>query len=199
VNGRRLGWLVVVLIAVGWWWTRDRAAEWDGRAAPSLPRQEGGGLPEPWEHAGYRIVPLARFSGEAVVLSRRRYRGDREAELAPVDLALGWAGMSEAAAINQLRIAQRGRWYEWRYRADPPLPVPEIIASSANMHLVPADAAVRRALLAVRRHQRVRFEGYLIEVRHADGWRWRSSLTRDDSGAGACEIVWTTRLTADNS
>lgn len=197
VTGKRVFWLGFALVALVWWCKRDRPADWDGRAAPAPLRQETGGLPEPWDHAGYRIVPLARFAGEAVVLSRRRYRGDREAELAPIDLALGWSGMSEAAAINRLRIAQRGRWYEWRYRGDPPLPVPEIISSSANMHFVPADAAVRRELLAVRRHQRVRFEGYLVEIRHPDGWRWRSSLTRDDSGAGACEIVWTVRLSRD--
>ena len=34
----------------------------------------------------------------------------------------------------------------------------------------------------------------LIEVRGADGWRWRSSLTREDTGAGACELVWVERI-----
>jgi hypothetical protein len=23
-----------------------------------------------------------------------------------------------------------------------------------------------------------------------DGWRWRSSLTRNDTGAGACEVIF---------
>jgi hypothetical protein len=32
--------------------------------------------------------------------------------------------------------------------------------------------------------------GYLVEARGADGWRWRSSLTREDTGAGACELIW---------
>jgi hypothetical protein len=29
----------------------------------------------------------------------------------------------------------------------------------------------------------------LIEAQASDGWRWRSSLTREDTGNGACELV----------
>lgn len=36
----------------------------------------------------------------------------------------------------------------------------------------------------------VRFHGYLIEARRDDGWHWRSSLTRNDTGNGACELIW---------
>ena len=31
-------------------------------------------------------------------------------------------------------------------------------------------------------------------MRAPDGWRWRSSLTREDTGAGACELVWVERI-----
>ena len=31
----------------------------------------------------------------------------------------------------------------------------------------------------------------------ADGWRWRSSLTRDDSGGGACELVYVCSITRE--
>jgi hypothetical protein len=34
----------------------------------------------------------------------------------------------------------------------------------------------------------------LVEVqskhKQADNWRWRSSLTRDDTGNGVCELIW---------
>ena len=36
----------------------------------------------------------------------------------------------------------------------------------------------------------MRIEGWLVEARAADGWRWRSSLTRDDTGGGSCELVF---------
>ena len=32
--------------------------------------------------------------------------------------------------------------------------------------------------------------GYLVDVDHESGWRWRTSMSRTDTGAGACEIVY---------
>lgn len=66
----------------------------------------------------------------------------------------------------------------------------EIVRSSANMHLIPADAAVAQALRGVRAGQNVRIDGWLVQADAPDGWRWRSSLTREDSGGGACELVY---------
>jgi hypothetical protein len=71
-----------------------------------------------------------------------------------------------------------------------PIPRHDIEANSANMHMIPADTIVEDTLKGVRVGQVVRISGYLVEVAGADGWRWRSSLTRDDTGNGACELVW---------
>jgi len=35
----------------------------------------------------------------------------------------------------------------------------------------------------------VELRGRLVEASRANGWRWRSSLSREDSGAGACELM----------
>ena len=45
----------------------------------------------------YTIHPLASFQATARVLGAEHYRLGREAELAPVDLALGWGPMAEDA------------------------------------------------------------------------------------------------------
>jgi len=42
----------------------------------------------------------------------------------------------------------------------------------------------------VRVGQVVALRGYLVRVQSPDGWRWNSSMTRSDSGNGACEVVW---------
>ena len=55
---------------------------------------------------------------------------------------------------------------------------------------------MRRALAQVRPDDQVRIEGWLVEASAADGWHWRSSLTREDDGAGACELVYVCALTA---
>ncbi|KAF1708812.1 hypothetical protein CSC70_11935 [Pseudoxanthomonas kalamensis DSM 18571] len=144
---------------------------------------------------GYRLTPLAGFSIEARVLSRKDYRSGRESELSPTDLALGWGRMSEDAVLSQLQISQSGRWYHYRWRDSPPLPPTEMVRNSANMHMIPADRSVARALNAVGKDSRVRIDGWLVEAQSGDGWRWRSSLSRDDSGNGACELVYVCALT----
>ena len=136
------------------------------------------------------LQPLAGFSIEARVLGREDYRMGREADISPTDLALGWGRMTDDAVISRLDISQGGRWYRYRWQGEPPIPVAEIVRSSANMHMIPADTNVAAALKRIEPGQRVRIDGWLVEVRGNDGWRWRSSLTREDSGGGACELVY---------
>ena len=136
------------------------------------------------------LQPLAGFSIDARVLSREDYGLGREADYSPTDLALGWGRMGDEAVLSKLAISQASRWYHYRWRGDPPIPPREIVESSANMHMIPADATVASALHAVEPGQRVRIDGWLVQLDANDGWHWRSSLSREDSGGGACELVY---------
>ena len=62
------------------------------------------------------------------------------------------------------------------------------------MHMVPADAYVRRQLDKIRPGDIVQAEGMLIDIDHPSGFRWRTSLTREDTGGGSCEIFYLERL-----
>jgi hypothetical protein len=137
---------------------------------------------------GYRITPLAQFEVEARVLSAERYWLGREADLAPVDLALGWGPMSDQSVLDQIEIWQSSRFYFWKSN-QLPIPANEISEHSANMHLIPANKYVDRQLKSARAGNVVRFTGYLVQIEAGDGWRWRSSMTRADTGNGACEVV----------
>ncbi|MDB6094550.1 MAG: hypothetical protein JWM32_2112 [Verrucomicrobia bacterium] len=186
--------LLGVIILAGWFYFHESPAHWRGMPAAHDPVQAPGPLPAPFLRGDYTITPLARYSVTAVVLSRDRYRNDRGADISPVDLALGWGPMSVSSVINELKISQGGRFYEFSYSAEPPLDQRQIEIHSANTHCLPADDAVRSELLSVKRHQLVTAEGFLVEVTAADGYRWRSSLTRDDTRGGACEVFWITSL-----
>lgn len=189
-------WIILILLgAVLWACNSDAAGKWAGMPAAQVPKQTEGQLPGAFSHETYTIQPLAHYAVKAVVLSRDRYRFDRGAKLAPVDLALGWGPMSVAAVINELNISQGGRFYEYRWKGEPPLEPDVIARNSANTHCIPSSKAVQRQLLAVKRHDLVTLEGYLVEVTGSDGYRWRSSLTRDDTRGGACEVLWVTRVT----
>lgn len=187
--------LLFVLVALAAWlmWPSPKA-DWKGMPAALSPVQTKLDLPAAFKEGDYTIKPLARYNLTAVVLGRERYRYDRDAALAPVDLALGWGPMSTADAINDLKISQFGRWYEYRWSEEPSIEQEEIAENSANTHCLPADKKVRRALLRAKRHDLVTLEGYLVEVTDLKGYRWRSSLTRNDTGAGACEVFWITKV-----
>jgi len=167
-----------------------RLAGEDGAVQSDAP---GGMTPFPLSKASAK--PLAGFSVAARVLSRKAYGSGREADFSPVDLALGWGPMRDDAVLSQLDISQSGRFYRYRWSDQPPIPPDDIVRSSANMHLVPANSAVADALDAVDAGDRVRIDGWLVQIDANDGWRWRSSLTREDSGAGACELIYVCGVT----
>ena len=53
----------------------------------------------PFAFEGYQIRPLAQFAVRARVLGREDYRMDKEADLSPIDLALGWKQMADPAVM----------------------------------------------------------------------------------------------------
>ncbi len=189
--------LFAALLFAGWLWLGESRgiSHPPGVLVVHAPFQGDVGRLPSLAKPGYSIEPLARFSIEARVLRAERYQFDRGAELAPVDLALGWGTMSDTAVLEKLEITQSMRFYRWK-PVENRLPIPrgDIETQSANMHMVPADHEVERLLKDVRRGHIVKLSGYLIEARAADGFHWRSSLTRDDTGNGACELIWVERI-----
>lgn len=184
--------LLIVAIGVGAWnhFSTRPVSHADGTLVSNDPVQvDRSGLPE-IAMAGYRITPVAEFSLQARVLSTETYHAGREADLSPVDLALGWGPMSDSAVLDRLQISQGNRFYFYRWTGRPPIPPTDIVEHSANMHMIPANDDIKRRLGKVRTGQVVSLNGYLVRVQAPDGWRWNSSMTRSDSGNGACELVW---------
>lgn len=63
------------------------------------------------------------------------------------------------------------------------------------MHMIPGNDRIAQALAGVRKGERVRIDGWLVEANARDGWRWRSSTSRTDTGGGACEVVYVCGVT----
>jgi hypothetical protein len=62
--------------------------------------------------------------------------------------------------------------------------------SAANMHLIPATGTLEDELKRVRPGNVVRLQGQLVSALGPNNFTWRSSLTRADSGDGACELFY---------
>ena len=161
--------------------------------APDAPRQFEPLAPGEFVFREHRLKPLQSYEIRARVASREDYRLDRGAELAPTDLAVVWGPMSDEAVLSKYSITQGGRWYHWRSESEP-VPRDVVIANSANMHMIPANETVARRLASVRPGQLIRASGSLVEARGKDGFAWRSSLSRTDTGDGSCELMFVEEL-----
>ena len=143
----------------------------------------------------FRMVARAHFEITARVLRKEHYRFDRMAGASPVDLALGWQRMSDSAILDQMTCGQGQRFYECSWRKKDLIDWNHFTTQSANMHMIPATKKVEETLMSVRKGQIVSLRGYLVDVHHPNGGKWRTSLIREDWGPGACEIIWVTHLT----
>ena len=175
------------------WWTERPVAQPSGVVAPEPPTQIGVKDIRWFDRGMYQITPLASFEIKARILGRENYLFDAGAELVPVDLALGWGPMSDSEVLEHIDISQSGRFYFWKVKQFP-IPRRDIETHSANMHLIPANDRVEAILDDTREGQVVALRGYLVRADRADGWEWQSSLTREDTGAGACELIWVEEL-----
>ena len=189
-------WLLVLPLLWAAWdhWQARPIVHPPGVLASAAPVQSDlGPTPPQLAKPGYQIVPLQSFSLVARVLGKERYRFDEGADISPLDLALGWGPMSDEAILDAFDISQGGRFYFWHVKQFP-IPRREIETHSANMHMIPATEEIEHRLSSIRPGHVLSLAGYLVEVRGRNGWRWRSSLTREDTGAGACELVWVEKL-----
>ena len=185
--------LVLIMMLVGaalWQYDQNRViAQDDGAVAAADPIQRNLSNAPSFSYEGYSFTPLADFTLEARVLSRKKYSRGREGDLSPLDLALGWGPMSDNQVLEKIDISQRNRFYHWRVEQFP-IPKKDIIRHSSNMHMIPSDEQVARQLAEVRKGDVVAITGQLVKINAGDGWRWKSSLSRTDTGNGACELVW---------
>ena len=140
------------------------------------------------------ITGLATFSAHVMVLSRRDYPtkpSDVLSGVSPTDLAVAWGDAALEPAREAVEIRQADRRYYWRARkSDADIPgVGNFTRLSGNWHMFPSDDATAAALKSIEAGDIVEMEGDLVEVIFQNGSWYRSSLSREDTGDGACEII----------
>lgn len=138
---------------------------------------------------------LASYDITARVLSRSNYRFDTGSKIAPMDLALGWGPMSLPGLSEKLSVTQSFRYYRYSWKDTPPLDPGQIAANSANVHIIPANDTVKSKLDKIHKGQIVNLQGFLVRFQDENGWTWKSSLTRHDTGDGSCELMYVEDVT----
>ena len=179
------------------WWTSEReVVHPPGILAPGEPVQVAYDGDRRIAHNEHLLHLRARFEIEARVLRKSIYRLDGGADVAPVDLGVGWGPMSDSAIVDLLEFSQMGRFLYWKPR-DParfPLAPDAIVRHAGQLHLIPANREIESRLRRLRPGAHVAIGGWLVDVTGPNRFVWRTSLTRTDTGAGACEIVYVETL-----
>lgn len=106
---------------------------------------------------------------------------------------LAWGVPSQPLLYRSLDINQTGRWFFYRF--DPAkIDHQQIKDCMANIHSIPADKEIEKKLARVSSGDLIDFEGYLVDATMTDRPTWKTSLSRTDSGTGACELLYITKL-----
>ncbi|HSZ09956.1 MAG TPA: hypothetical protein VK794_15550 [Steroidobacteraceae bacterium] len=164
----------------------------DGVLAEADPRQSNVANGEKIQVGRWTLTVRATYEITARVLGREPYHFDSLSDLVPEDLALGWGPMSDSRVLKTLEISQGNRFYYWHTTAATLIDRETIITHSANTHVIPQDSAIAHRLERLRPGEIVTLSGELVDGVRSDG-RWiKTSLVRNDTGAGACEVMLVT-------
>jgi hypothetical protein len=149
----------------------------------------------------YEVTPLFDYVISGLVVHRLDYSWfsiDRSEKIFALDLCLIW-GANLRHKVHQartIRFSQDCRFcfVEWREQ------LPFSMAELSNNHLLTNQPEVEKTLNRIRTGDQLKLRGKLVKVnarligkggRHdSEAVRWTSSTTRNDTGAGACEVIY---------
>lgn len=148
------------------------------------------------------LTPKAQYKISGRVVSLRHYYRDWYSKLSPVDLAMAWGELSTNKYDDDLQFYHSDRYYNYRYKGSFPGDPKMIATHTANEHLIPANKTIFKTLKSIKEGETVELSGQLVDVewmdKTAEGNKMDTSLTRDDVGAGACEIIYVTKVKIKN-
>jgi hypothetical protein len=165
-----------------------------GQLAPDDPQQHLLTSAERILVGEFTLEPRARYDIAARVLSVERYHVGVEAKLSPIDYAVGWGEMSDSDVLKHYRLSQGSRFFSI-HPDEQAIPLRQAMLQASNMHLIPANRSIEKTLLSARAGHIAQMSGYLVKASRNDGFVWNSSLSREDQGPGACELMYVDSIT----
>lgn len=144
----------------------------------------------------FKLDLLAEYKIEAVVKGVKSYHNDGPGSASPMDFILIWGNLNQPDVDKVIHYSQYSRWYHFTVSDIARISVSEVSRHSANTHIIPADEEVLKILKHVKKGDYVSLSGYLVRVYEKDSGDSgiASSLTREDTGAGACEVFYVAKV-----
>jgi hypothetical protein len=149
---------------------------------------------------GLTIIPRANYKISGKVLCVRHYAGfDNASTGFPIDLGLAWGDVGKADYSRDVKFyfsndEKANQWLMFHYKDALPWSEGYFNSHVSNNHICAATQNLYNALISLKKDDLVSLEGFLAESRTADGTSMDTSLSRNDTGAGACESFYVTKL-----
>lgn len=166
----------------------------DPRAEPIQVDRQAAAVPVSRRFTTYSLTPRASYDISARVVARERFWAETPAGLIPWDFGLAWGRLVEEPYRSRIAFFQTSRFLFWSWK-DESMDRDYIASHAANVHLIPATGRVGGVLDRIRTGDVIRMEGDLVDVAGPNGFTWATSLSRTDTGPGACETIWVRAVT----
>lgn len=143
------------------------------------------------------LFPKAEYTLKGVVKSKKKY-SDYPSQISSYDLALAWGELNDEEIEDFITYSQSGRWYYYRYKSGTPVSGDYIAEHSANVHIIHKNEEILDQLNNIKEGDFILLKGYLVDVDFTEiqsDSLWKTSLTRSDTGDGACEILYVESVT----
>ncbi len=159
-------------------------------------------VPIPVSRGGYDFVlePKASYVIRGKVLSRENYSYSWNALISPCDVAMAWGELLKDGLYNKLDWSQSNRWYWWQYGQGFTKSDRFVARYSSNTHVIPATRNLEKAAKSLHMGDDAELTGKLVYVKvshEGESFWWNSSLSREDTGNGSCEVLYLERLKTD--
>ncbi|MBU1443214.1 MAG: hypothetical protein KJ832_18215 [Gammaproteobacteria bacterium] len=196
--------LVLGLAGIGAGWYADEGLPSRAAVVPQVlaePLQTAVQLPAftvRAEGIDYRIEPAADYDISGIVVSRHDsdawwdwFHAASNDHLNVVDICMVWGANARDGAYQKMSFSSGQFVCYWNTR-DSNAAQSAYVRSFSNNHILTENPLTARQLRRLRIGDQVRLRGQLVTYRHNAGMAFSrsTSLTRDDTGDGACETVF---------
>ena len=142
-------------------------------------------------------IPLAHYKITARVLASTSYIYGLDAVVAPHDIGVAWGKLKEDNEYTKIRCHHEYRKIVYYQPADYDGYYTQ--THIGNIHLIPKNNEILKKIKKLRRGDIVYLTGYLVRaeglnMKTNEQYERQSSLTRADTGNGACESMYVTDI-----
>ena len=148
----------------------------------------------------YHLTPLAEYKLSGKMVSKKYYSDDWDGEISPVDLAIVWGELAEPEYGRYITFWHSPRWYHYKWKEGSPVDASYIVTHSSNNHIIPANENIWRAIKTIKKKDGIVLEGLLVNLKGSYKGQtvaWNTSLSRNDTGSGSCELFYVNKVRID--